>query len=285
MKLTRHPRRLLSALALGVSLAAALPAQAAKDSQTQQYDVEILVFANTNPDDQGEQWPTDPGAPDLGAASELGAPDGPTQLGPQTYRLSADDTALKRSGSYQPLLHLAWRQTAGPLDASHGVHIHGPGTADTVDGIVTLSLGRYLHLDMDLLYRPTSDPAADTGQETAGAPAAGQAGSGTDRTTPDTPADDTTPAPTAPGSDRPNAGAGQTPVPMPTEWVSNPGVFRMQQHRRLRSGEVQYFDQPHFGVLALVTPYTPPAPKPKTPPDSAAGNAPDHGTSAPQGGQ
>ncbi|MGA7802536.1 MAG: CsiV family protein [Gammaproteobacteria bacterium] len=262
MKLTRHPRRLLSALALalGVSLAAALPAQAAKASQTQQYDVEILVFANTNPDDQGEQWPTDPGAPDLGAASELGAPDGPTQLGPQNYRLSADDGALKRSGRYHPILHLAWRQTAGPLDASHGVHIHGPGASDTVDGTVKLSVGRYLHLDLDLLYRPTSNPAADPGPTTANGPASGEAGSDT-------------------------AGDGQSPVPLPAQWVSDPGVFRMQQHRRLRSREVQYFDQPHFGVLALVTPYTPPAPKPETPPDSAAGNAPDHGTSAPQGGQ
>ena len=35
--------------------------------------------------------------------------------------------------------------------------------------------------------------------------------------------------------------------------------FRMQQKRRMRSKELHYFDHPKFGVIALITPYTPPA--------------------------
>ncbi len=38
--------------------------------------------------------------------------------------------------------------------------------------------------------------------------------------------------------------------------------FRLNQHRRMRSKELHYFDHPKFGVIALITPYTPPAAAP-----------------------
>jgi len=38
--------------------------------------------------------------------------------------------------------------------------------------------------------------------------------------------------------------------------------FRMNQHRRMRSKELHYFDHPKFGVIALITPYVPPEPAP-----------------------
>jgi hypothetical protein len=34
-------------------------------------------------------------------------------------------------------------------------------------------------------------------------------------------------------------------------------VFRLREHRRMRSNELHYFDNPRFGVLALITPYAP----------------------------
>lgn len=285
----RHPRRLLSALLLAAGVATTMPALAAQDNQTQLYDVEILVFANNNPDDQGEQWPANPGIPDLSGSAELGAPDGPTQLGPASFRLRADDAALKRSGRYQPILHMAWRQAAEPLDAGHGVHIHGPGNSDTVNGTVKLSEGRYLHLDIDLLYYPAGGPTGSTG---GSVPAAAQNGpstpdptgnTGADGNPPGAPADAASPLPTPAGAT--DTGAGQTTMPAPKVWVSDPGVFRLDQHRKLRTGRVQYFDQPHFGVLALVTPYTPPKPKPETPAAGSGDNAPANDTSAAPNGQ
>ncbi|TCK18385.1 peptidoglycan-binding protein CsiV [Thiogranum longum] len=33
--------------------------------------------------------------------------------------------------------------------------------------------------------------------------------------------------------------------------------FRLKEHRRMRSKELHYFDHPKFGVIALITPYTP----------------------------
>lgn len=34
-------------------------------------------------------------------------------------------------------------------------------------------------------------------------------------------------------------------------------VYRLQQSRRMRSGELHYIDHPRFAVLAVITPYTP----------------------------
>jgi hypothetical protein len=38
--------------------------------------------------------------------------------------------------------------------------------------------------------------------------------------------------------------------------------FRLTEHRRMRSKEVHYFDNPRFGVIALITPYEPPPQEP-----------------------
>jgi len=38
--------------------------------------------------------------------------------------------------------------------------------------------------------------------------------------------------------------------------------FRLTEHRRMRSREIHYFDNPRFGVIALITPYEPPPQEP-----------------------
>jgi len=53
--------------------------------------------------------------------------------------------------------------------------------------------------------------------------------------------------------------------------------FRLSEHRRMRSGEIHYFDHPRFGVIALITPYESPpqetAPVPQAAPAQAPGTA------------
>ena len=69
-------------------------------------------------------------------------------------------------------------------------------------------------------------------------------------------------------------------VPAPTA-LFQPGVepepqaaphFRLTEKRRMRSKELHYFDHPRFGVLALITPYTPAQPAGAT---AADGESPD----------
>jgi hypothetical protein len=45
--------------------------------------------------------------------------------------------------------------------------------------------------------------------------------------------------------------------------------FRLSEKRRMRSNEVHYFDNPRFGVLALITPYTPAQPPSDIPAEGA----------------
>ncbi len=54
--------------------------------------------------------------------------------------------------------------------------------------------------------------------------------------------------------------------------------FRLSENRRMRSGEIHYFDHPRFGVIALITPYEPPpqetAPVPQAAPAQLPATAP-----------
>lgn len=279
--------RVMGTLALTLGLTVPIPARATQGGPPQQYDVEILVFANNNPDDQGEQWPAHPGMPDVNAAAQLGTPGGPELLPSRDYRLSGVAADLERSGRYRPILHLEWRQTATPLrKPGPGVHVEGPGGDNTVDGTVTLSAGNYLHLNIDLVYRPAS--AAATGGTTPSAatptvvstPAQEGSSAGPSNAPPGNTA--TPPTPQAVE----NATASPQQPSATTAWVSNPGVFRMDQHRRLHKGKMEYFDQPYFGVLALVTPYTPPpAADTKTTSDAGGSGTAAPGSAPPQGGQ
>jgi hypothetical protein len=49
-------------------------------------------------------------------------------------------------------------------------------------------------------------------------------------------------------------------------------AFRLGEKRRIRSGELHYFDHPRFGVIALVTPYEP-AEEPAAPEPESEGGA------------
>ena len=50
--------------------------------------------------------------------------------------------------------------------------------------------------------------------------------------------------------------------------------IRLTESRRMRSKEVHYFDNPRFGVIALITPYEPPAPPEEPAPEVPANTQP-----------
>ncbi|MGE0371698.1 MAG: peptidoglycan binding protein CsiV [Gammaproteobacteria bacterium] len=202
-------------------LAAGATAGAADAEAPAWYDVEVLVFKNnTPPAPDGELWPVDPGVPDLGRAVELVPPPqsnplpGPAQpfqqLADANFSLNTAAARLSASRDYRPLLHLAWRQPVSAQADAPAVQLHGEGEdagaagmepmgiapARELDGTVRVSRNRFLHIDVDMIYR---DPAV-------------------------------------------RDGAAQ---------------YRLQQSRRVNSGEVHYFDHPAFGVLVKLTPFDP----------------------------
>ena len=180
------PSRTASALACVLALTAimgaafALPARAAD----RWFTVEIIVFDDLrNENLHAEHWPADPGEPSLRNAVELthlpeDAPDDTVHayrlMNPAHLALGKVRNRLRRSAHYRPLVHVGWHLPGLPRNAARPVHV-GRSLGDSgvraaeragagrpsVHGTVTVSLARYLQVDVDLLYsRPASGEAA-----------------------------------------------------------------------------------------------------------------------------
>lgn len=256
-----------TAFLLSTLLLFAAHATAAEEDKAPWYEIEIIVFQHNDPDST-ESWPGDPGAPDLTDAVELA----PAVLSPMQAGLESgmqetrtaspampllafqmtDDTELRLgavvnrlmlSDDYAPILHTAWRQPVSERSEAPAVHVQSeisasqhsgaetlnellvtpPGeelfdetiaeTGDkrptnTIDGMITVSRNRYLHLRADLLYRKKQPRQQEDSLFSIFS------------------------------RDEPQ-----------------PEAFRMHQQRRVRDGELHYFDHPMFGLIALVTAY------------------------------
>ena len=114
------------------------------------YDIEIIVFMNITPNDDGEQWDK----PDSAAIEPSGffPEDQFTELAAAFYSLENISFALDHSGRYSVLFHRAWRQLA--YDKAHAVaypiHSFTDNGRDSIEGIIKLVRERYLHLDVNL---------------------------------------------------------------------------------------------------------------------------------------
>ena len=174
--------RPLTVLALAVMLAVtfAMPAVASD----RWFTVEIIVFDDLrNERLHAEHWPEDPAEPPLDDAVELTrshgtGPDDTARAyrlaDPSELSLSAVRNRLRRSAHYRPFLHAGWRLRGLPRSVARPAHVSPSlddssagaaggvaGERPTVHGTVTVSLARYLQVDVDLLYsRPAGGQAA-----------------------------------------------------------------------------------------------------------------------------
>ena len=124
---------------------------------------------------------------------------------------------LANADGYQPLLHVAWQQPGYEPDASQPLDLARLAELPgRLRGEARLYRSRFLHLVLDL--------------ELWSAP-------GGDRLAP--------PAPR-----RPLYGVAE-PEPLA---ALEPDVYRLSERRKLRSGELHYYDHSRYGVLAKVTP-------------------------------
>jgi len=173
---------LLSALAGLLMAVTALPAAPADlspgKSGATEYAIEIVVFQYLNPDDGGEM-----GSSEAALAGFESAPEGDSspkvipldrdqlQLGPEAY-------TFRRSRNYRLLLHKGWRQQLQERAHAKPVYLRYPEadttTADPrsyarlfqvdpepamLEGTITVALERYLHLGVDLVFRPDTSEA------------------------------------------------------------------------------------------------------------------------------
>lgn len=175
------------------------------------YDIEIVVFRTKVALGQPENWAAEtPASAATVAGGEASSGSGPagrllTVLPASDYRLAAIEARLRTSGTYLPVAHAAWVQTASAWGTRYGFPLESLGiNVPGLTGIVFLERGEFLHLGMTLNYTMQDPPAGL------------------------------------------NAPPGTT--------------FVMNETRRVRFYQRNYYDHPAFGVIALITPARGPRP-------------------------
>ncbi|WP_346839897.1 peptidoglycan binding protein CsiV [Microbulbifer sp. SAOS-129_SWC] len=203
------------------------------------FEIEMIVFSRTQGmDKSGETWP---------AAPKLQYPqrwvdfhsqkNGLPLLTQVPTQLNNKVAALNRSGNYKVLFHRAWQQVLQQKHRSPAIVISGGdsyGDHHQLEGTITVSVAHYLHLSTNLWYNEFDGTGNDN-----------VAGSGVL-----VPAVPRAPLTTASASDEPmnlSAGASQSIATDMPAYARH--VALLQAKRRLRSGELHYFDNPQFGVL------------------------------------
>ena len=174
------------------------------------YDIEIVIFRAKAALGQPENWSAETTAGGTVAGGEASSGSGSvgkllTVLPAANYRLTAIATRLHSSGTYEPVAHAAWVQTASAWGTHTGFTLDSLGiNVPGLSGVIYLERGEFLHLGMALNYTMPDPPSGL------------------------------------------NAPAGTT--------------FVMNETRRIRFYQRNYYDHPAFGVIALVTPARGPRP-------------------------
>lgn len=213
------------------------------------------------PADTAAATPAPPGAE---AASPL-PPEAPVDLAREPYlllpeaerQLNPQARDLRRGSRYRVLFHQAWRQPMVALDKAPAILIDGGdsfGEHSELEGSITISIARYLHLHTNLWL---SEFSANFGQGSGGWPEL-----------PQRPQRSSGPAPLLAGDSAEVDlwGYRQAPAGLYENILSRPHVvdrivtFR-QKRSRIRSGEVHYLDHPFLGLLVKMTPYEIPQPE------------------------
>ena len=127
-------------------------------------------------------------------------------------------------------MRATWTQTTPPREVAPAVHLRALGEPPAgLDGSITLYLGRFLHLVVDLALdaNPGSTAMTATDRLVAYGDARRQGGLEED------------------GYGRDEYGR--------TDGFEPPVRYRILEDRIMRAGDLRYFDHPRFGVVAKVT--------------------------------
>ncbi len=117
------------------------------------FEIELVIFENSDSYwMDSEQWPDDVEPPPFDGALEL------SQQKPlKTTRLEGVAKRISRSSKYKLLMHKGWLQSVKPRDEAIGVRLTKTIGENTLDGIVKISVERYLHVNIDLLYQKENE--------------------------------------------------------------------------------------------------------------------------------
>lgn len=175
-----HHRRIalrllgLRAFATLLALLALVPSRS-QDTALQVYEVELIIFRQTNPTATVEDWALEEtraksNTPRVADGEESVDPNVATTapisgLDPSIELLDAGRlrmnniaAALRRNPNYQPIAHVGWAQPGFALNNPRPLAIESlvPEGAG-LTGTVTLMRGRYLHLGLNLTLHSSAD--------------------------------------------------------------------------------------------------------------------------------
>jgi Peptidoglycan-binding protein, CsiV len=273
---------LLLLLPASLAVRAATPPAGNAAANTSWYDVELIVFRYTDPQaGDMESWPADPGIPDWKNAAPLVTPANPatdnsTALTPfmqiDAHQLDNAWNRLKHSSDYQPLLHVAWIEPLADHTTAASVQIGVPPPAPAVNSVA------------GLVVTPLPQPAPTSGMKPSGTSTATLPGQTQPAPATPTPVYGTVKfsqygpylhfdldlvcqGPIAKHIIQvPAATTNTSPVPADASITASAAArlpaatqgfqwYRMTEDRRIEAGKLNYFDNPMFGVLVLVTPH------------------------------
>jgi len=126
------------------------------------YDIELILFKQgSSYTAKSEHWPADPGSPDWSDAVNLipgvSGEQRPYALLPRSdWRLTAAFNALRKTrGELDPIFHQAWRQPVVSLKSAKAIYLQSDPNAPAglFEGVIKISVNRYLHVDLDLLLK------------------------------------------------------------------------------------------------------------------------------------
>jgi Peptidoglycan-binding protein, CsiV len=169
------PLRLTLGLAASALLASALPAAAQETPAPAGagagagaggtvYNIEIIVFRAAGALGGAETWSAEAGARSIIAGDD--STSGSAQVGhfvallpPSVWQLTELENRLRASGTYVPVAHAAWSQTASSWGTRAGFAVQRLGlNVQGLTGTVFLERGQFLHLGMSLTYAMPSPP-------------------------------------------------------------------------------------------------------------------------------
>lgn len=165
-------------------------------------------------------------------------------ISPEDFELGEEASILDRNPKFNLVLHESWQQIVPPRAAPQQIYVAANNPANSLQGLISVTLGRYLHFAGQLwLEAPVEDYEAEQllrgGDATKTTPQSDleqmlvQVESFSDALNEGTLAD----------LARPDLGA-----------APKTAYFELNESRRMRSKELHYLDHPAMGIIVKITP-------------------------------
>lgn len=245
-------------------------------TKKQYYIVEVLLFRQLNEQGMREEHWSRPEDQVLNIRSEnfnnespalaeynltnrqfLPLGKGIAALSPEHYKLADSAANLRYSPDYRLLAHFGWTQRSLSKRNALPIKISADNVSDTLlpEGELKLYVSRFLHLQVELTSS-RCEPITqnqELSQELTQTPA-------TEAQTNDNAAMDNK---LAQGANTQERSEKITETALNASNCIN-NVYRFKQYRKMRSKELHYLDNPVYGLLVYVTPFTVGGEKQKT---------------------